>query len=474
MMENNLHQFEKADEYYHKKSMSDTEANRVSLGDFADDSDLDEQDNDSLDGGISKYEDACHGLMIGTSSIVLKSLRTNSVILSNYGLNSVRVLALCNALKQNITVNKLDLSGNEIGTIGVKHLSNLLQDNSSITILNISKNFIGSGGVNYICEIFKKNRALREVDLSSNYFNDDDGAILIESLDDNLMTKLDLSHNKLAEKSGLAIGKWIAENGNLLDLNLGWNHIRKHAALAVSKGIWDNNKLIKINLSWNGFGNEGANALGKALAHNVMLEELDVRSNRIDAHGFLNLCSCFKENTTLKRLHIGRNIINNESVEAVLTMIKSLSNPLSLELLDISEVSLKPSIEEHISSVAEVHPDFKCLYGFLNFGEKKIHIPSEDALSVIQLYCSKNNITLIDLFSKLDKDGSMSLTYDEFREGLKETGIELSTEKTDALLSFLDRDGDGEIDFRELFAGGERYSIFETKNANFSTKDSLN
>lgn len=76
-----------------------------SLGDFAEESDLDEQE-DRDDQGISKYEDACHGLMIGTSSIVLKSLRTNSVILSNYGLNSVRVLALCNALK--VTVQTLN------------------------------------------------------------------------------------------------------------------------------------------------------------------------------------------------------------------------------------------------------------------------------------------------------------------------------------------------------------------------------
>ncbi len=72
-----------------------------SLGELlgGEESDGDEQDNDSLDGGISKYEDACHGLMIGVSSIVLKSLKTTAVILSNYGLNSVRVLALCNALK---------------------------------------------------------------------------------------------------------------------------------------------------------------------------------------------------------------------------------------------------------------------------------------------------------------------------------------------------------------------------------------
>lgn len=70
-----------------------------SLGDQAEESDDDAQDNDSLDGGISRYEDACHNLMIGTSTIVLKSLKTNCVLLSNYGLNSVRVLALCNALK---------------------------------------------------------------------------------------------------------------------------------------------------------------------------------------------------------------------------------------------------------------------------------------------------------------------------------------------------------------------------------------
>ena len=84
-------------------------------------------------------------------------------------------------------------------------------------------------------------------------------------------------------------------------------------------------------------------------------------------------------------------------------MIKSLSKPLCLELLDISEVTLKTSIDEHITATTEIHSDFKCTYGFLNFGEKKIRIPSEDALSVIQVYCSKNNITLIDLFSKLDK-----------------------------------------------------------------------
>ena len=100
---------------------------------------------------------------------------------------------------------------------------------------------------------------------------------------------------------------------------------------------------------------------------------------------------------------MGRNIINNESLEQVCTMLKSLSSPLTLELIDISEVSLKHSIDDHIAAVNEVHRDLKITYGFLNFGEKKVHIPSEDALACIQVYCAQNNITLIDLFSKLDK-----------------------------------------------------------------------
>ncbi len=172
--------------------------------------------------------------------------------------------------------------------------------------------------------------------------------------------------------------------------------------MAIAKGIWDNNKLIKINLSWNGFGNEGATAIGRALAHNVMLEDLDIRSNRIGPQGFISLCSCFKDNTTLKKIYVGRNMITNESLEMVLNNLKSI-NPLSLELIDISEVTLKPSITEHIDAVVAIHPDFKCLHGFLNFGEKKIHAPNEDALSIIVAHCDKKNITLIDLFSKLDK-----------------------------------------------------------------------
>ena len=57
---------------------------------------------------------------------------------------------------------------------------------------------------------------------------------------------------------------------------------------------------------------------------------------------------------------------------------------------------------EHIDAVKEAHPEFKCVHGFLNFGEKKVYNPSEEAINYIQKYCQDNNISLMDLFAKLD------------------------------------------------------------------------
>ncbi len=65
-------------------------------------------------------------------------------------------------------------------------------------------------------------------------------------------------------------------------------------------------------------------------------------------------------------------------------------------------MSLKSKVEEYIKKAKDVHPKLECLYGFMNLGEKKIYNPSEEALNFINAYCSDNNISLMDLFAKLD------------------------------------------------------------------------
>lgn len=34
-------------------------------------------------------------------------------------------------------------------------------------------------------------------------------------------------------------------------------------------------------------------------------------------------------------------------------------------------------------------------------------------------YIQKNNLRLVDFFNKFDKDGSMSVTYEEFEQGIE-------------------------------------------------------
>ena len=57
-------------------------------------------------------------------------------------------------------------------------------------------------------------------------------------------------------------------------------------------------------------------------------------------------------------------------------------------------------------------------------------------------------------FRALDSfDGNKKVDAEEFRVGLKENGVDLTQEESDALLSFFDKDGDGHVNFDEFLIG---------------------
>jgi len=62
----------------------------------------------------------------------------------------------------------------------------------------------------------------------------------------------------------------------------------------------------------------------------------------------------------------------------------------------------------------------------------------------------KNQGKLSDIFAKIDTDGSGSVTYKEFRRGLFQVGIKLSTKEVHELCTGLDKDGDGDVSYLEL------------------------
>lgn len=66
---------------------------------------------------------------------------------------------------------------------------------------------------------------------------------------------------------------------------------------------------------------------------------------------------------------------------------------------------------------------------------------------------------LLNLFSKMDKNGDHRLSRSELRNGFKESGIVLSDKEFDRLFAKLDTDKSGYITYTEYLAGAVDASI---------------
>lgn len=148
------------------------------------------------------------------------------------------------------------------------------------------------------------------------------------------------------------------------------------------------------------------------------------------------------------------------------SIIKALQkNPnTKLELIDFSVNFLLNFISffNLFISIKEIIVDKYFKDEFKNFQTNFPHIQVKTGCDGIKLkpkikinpvfklrnFIEKHHIKLIDFFNKFDKDGSMSVTRDEFKKGILELGVRFTQEEIDQLINELDPDGDGEINYR--------------------------
>lgn len=76
-----------------------------------------------------------------------------------------------------------------------------------------------------------------------------------------------------------------------------------------------------------------------------------------------------------------------------------------------------------------------------------------DIMEIFQDFVTKNRLRLVDMFLNLDKDRSGEITKEEFINGLSTENVPLSDEALDELISALDVDGDGMINYQEFSLG---------------------
>lgn len=103
-----------------------------------------------------------------------------------------------------------------------------------------------------------------------------------------------------------------------------------------------------------------------------------------------------------------------------------------------------------LQEISNLHPALKVLHGGAGGAHGKGDVRPKP-MKVLKDYVKNNRMRLFDFFSMMDKDKSMSLTITEFANGLKETGIPLTSEELFDLIKQLDKDNNGEINYRYSF-----------------------
>ena len=88
----------------------------------------------------------------------------------------------------------------------------------------------------------------------------------------------------------------------------------------------------------------------------------------------------------------------------------------------MQDIILSGSFKDRVEEVQEVHKHFHCPYGYTDsYGKRKLKQYNivEEAMSAMAKYAEEHNMSIIDLFARFDEDGSMSVSHEEFKIGLK-------------------------------------------------------
>ncbi|RUS91397.1 hypothetical protein EGW08_000827 [Elysia chlorotica] len=404
------------------------------------------------------YRIACKRLGVTPSSKVVRSVTMGTVNISYQGIGPQGIKALAIGLVTSLSVAELYLAGNKLGPDGIKHIAEMVHANGILKILDVSDNNLGRKGAEYLAKIIEDSDALAKLYANGNDFDEQAACTLAAALKKNTTVRiLELCRNEFREQGGVALGKAIGDNETMESINLSWNHLRNAGIYGIAEGIKENISVKTLDVSMNGIGRDGAEAIGIALKHNRTMRMLKMRACRVNVDGLILLFTRMNGNDTLNHIDFSENPITNE--DAILALRSILLNQ-SLAILEVrmDNVCVSSEFFEVRDQIRETRPEFKVTFGgTLRVKGMPHHLLQEvltptacDPLEMLVKYIKDKGLRIMDLFVRLDKDKSCSITHDELRAGMTEVGLSLSEHQMELLLRKLDADGDGEIDFGEL------------------------
>jgi len=451
------------------KSVGSRRSSRKHTDTYEDD-DFDFEDEDDLfyestlgeystDPVLRVYELACEKLNMICSKSIKESLITDVFTCRFVKMQTDDLKAICLALVDNPHVRKLEFEANGLEHVPLDHLGDVIAYSTFLTHIQITDNGLKSKGAKIICDAIKLNKRVVFLDLSGNGLVESDGEFLedlLEKLD--CLEELILAKNELMDVGVKAIARGVTDSPKLRILDLSWNHIRLNGAVAIGKALEENRSLEIVNLSWNGLHYDGANSIAKALAKNDTLRELDLSCTRMNEECIADILDGLKNNTCLETLRIAKNHITCLGAEAILKTVlgykKSGMRMIDMGKTEIHDTFLEfyeqaklQGIEVSHGLVWNTNRESVCSSGD---DSDESFLFSSNPLTVLMECMRLQNLKLLDFFKTLDKNKSNLICIEELCNAMLTFGIPLRKMTLRRLLCRLDKDGNKQLDFKEM------------------------
>nr|XP_022322035.1 leucine-rich repeat-containing protein 74B-like [Crassostrea virginica] len=373
--------------------------------------------------------------------------------------NAIKSCAI--ALLRNSRVQSLDLEGCQIQSSGAQYMFDVLQKRTNITEINLRSNKLGTEGLRWIVQLLQSNHHIKSMNLSDNQFEDSDAMFISDILHgDNVLNELNLSHNNFSSEGGMIIGSALGCNDTIKHLNLSWNHLRGKGAQAIGLGLQKNASIKILNVSWNGFDVAGCHGLSHGLQKNSTLVDLDVSSNRVGIVAVTKLLEGMKRNTTLEILRIGNNPLTANGPLFILQSVKRIPN---IKYIDFDLQPVDMDFVSHLATyqkTRDLHITYGkvCLKPATGDGDSTMYIKG-DPVTVMFEFTRMKEVDILDLFITFDTDGSHSVTWEEFKEGVQVSKIPVRMRDLDTIIKRIDLNLDGEINFSELMIAQKEHNL---------------
>lgn len=217
---------------------------------------------------------------------------------------------------------EIDLNYIPLGFLGVAKLAKIIPHH--LTSLYLIECVAGAG-MTRLAAVLQKT-PLRELNVRSNMIDDDTGATLIRLLPPTI-EKLDIGKNNLGEKSALALGKRLGDDGCILkELLLDENQL---PIPKISKSLSSNRSLTFIDLGYLDLGGDSIRTLFQDLKTNETLRSIALSGNRLTMSSVRHMAQYAQTNLRLAKLYLDDCRITNQAIWPIVELLRTPASHIS-------------------------------------------------------------------------------------------------------------------------------------------------